>query len=292
MKWGFLKPAALSIRVISIGNIQAGGTGKTPLVAKLANEAIKRGKKVCILSRGYQGEWERAGGVISPGSEWISPSLCGDEVALLHHLCPQAWIGVGANRVRQFEQVMSQQTIDLVFLDDGFQHWKIKKDFEIVALTSARPGEKWFRDFPSALRQANLGIWTKGKVDPRQVLPIPAGLPMLQVQYQLPPAESRPLWWVTGIADWAFSLELLRSSGYMVQKSFHFEDHFKYTLTQLEQFLKDAETEKCRLATTGKDWVKWKDLGLDTTQILVLEPELVWSSQKGEESKLLWDQFF
>ena len=55
-----LKPVRLGVRVISVGNLQAGGAGKTPLVAHIAGEALARGLKVCILCRGYGGDLGKA----------------------------------------------------------------------------------------------------------------------------------------------------------------------------------------------------------------------------------------
>ncbi len=62
LKVGVLKGVSLGCRVMSVGNIQAGGSGKTPLVIQIAKEAVAKGLKVCILSRGYKSEWERTGG--------------------------------------------------------------------------------------------------------------------------------------------------------------------------------------------------------------------------------------
>jgi tetraacyldisaccharide 4'-kinase len=105
---GTAKRVVLSARVISVGNIQVGGAGKTPLVAHLARQGIKRGLKVCILCRGYGGAWEADGGVLPPqDSRAARPDgqNCGDEAALLHDLVPQAWIGVGADRAASFNEV-------------------------------------------------------------------------------------------------------------------------------------------------------------------------------------------
>jgi len=89
---GWVGSRKLPARVLSVGNLQVGGAGKTPLVALIAQEAIARGQRVCILSRGYGGIWEANGGVIAPGKEPAHPALCGDEPALLHELAPEAWI--------------------------------------------------------------------------------------------------------------------------------------------------------------------------------------------------------
>src|SRR5262249_46181792 len=129
---GLLRSKKLDSRVISVGNLQVGGSGKTPIVGQLAREAAERKLSVCILSRGYRGGWEKSGGLIEPGLPPVDPVAAGDEPALLQMLAPEAWIGVGADRIKQFERARKHfgRGFDLVLLDDGFQHWKIKKDLE------------------------------------------------------------------------------------------------------------------------------------------------------------------
>src|SRR5438105_3367167 len=72
-----IKRAGLGCRVVSVGNIQAGGAGKTPLVAQVVREAQERGLLAAILTRGYGGRWERDGGMIEPGQEAVDPDACG-----------------------------------------------------------------------------------------------------------------------------------------------------------------------------------------------------------------------
>jgi tetraacyldisaccharide 4'-kinase len=192
-KAGLLKSTRLDSKVISVGNIQVGGAGKTPLVAQIANEAIQRGHSVCILTRGYKSVWELKGGIIPPGTQSFDAAQCGDEATLLHELCPGAYVGVGADRVKQFQEVLAHsqkcfhKKIDITLLDDGFQHWAIQKDIEVVALTSAKNNAVLFRDSIHALRNADLLVWTKG--DER---PVPVNRPLVVVNYRLPrPSESQ-----------------------------------------------------------------------------------------------------
>jgi tetraacyldisaccharide 4'-kinase len=63
---GLRKSVKLPVRVIAVGNFEVGGTGKTPIVAQIAREAIARGQHPVILTRGYGGRWEKTGGVLEP----------------------------------------------------------------------------------------------------------------------------------------------------------------------------------------------------------------------------------
>jgi tetraacyldisaccharide 4'-kinase len=289
---GVLGSTRLPVRVISVGNIQVGGAGKTPLVARIAAEAHEHGLRACILSRGYGGTWERSGGVILPGGPMPHARDCGDEAALLHDLAPHAVIGVGADRVTQFEAAReaSELAFDLVILDDGFQHWKIKKDVEIVALTSLKRGEVLFRDWSRALEHAHLVVWTKGEEKPQT-----RDKPMVRVHYRLlgPVDSQKPYWLVTGVADGRSVADLARQSGYLIVRHISFPDHARYAESKVRELIAEARQAGVRLAVTGKDWVKWRDMGCapdEIAEIAVLEPELEWLEGRENWNRVLWER--
>ena len=291
LKKGFLHSTRLGVRVVSVGNIQSGGAGKTPLAAHLAQEAHERGLRVCILTRGYQSPSEKKGGVITPQMGLVDAFLFGDEPTLLHDLCPFAYIGIGGDRLESFSQVSrlasdKREPIDLVILDDGFQHWKIQKDLEIVALTSKTPWQVVFRETYSALNRADLVLWTKGNRPPIQKgksMP-----PMVQVQYRIPPAEQESIWLVTGVADGNSVAELAAESGYHVKNQIHFKDHTAYDLSSVQSLLSQAAQDHCKIAVTAKDWVKWRSLGITRTQVRVLELRLDFIQGKETWRQVIW----
>ncbi|MEO5968515.1 MAG: tetraacyldisaccharide 4'-kinase [Bdellovibrionia bacterium] len=284
---GILKRKKLNARVISVGNIQIGGAGKTPLVAQIANEAAELGLKTCILIRGYKGTWESKGGILFPDGPRANARESGDEAALLQVLCPNTYIGVGASRYRQYQKVLAkaESLIDLVILDDGFQNWRIEKDLEIVALTSAKPWQVLFRDKTSAVKNANLLIWTKGDEEP-----ITYGLPRVRVRFLLAPVQNIPVWLVTGVADEESVYLSALHAGYQIVKRIPFEDHARYGRDTVQKMLVQAQSENCRIAITGKDWVKWRDLGVLKSEIVVLELNLVFEEGRELWSKGLWGQ--
>ncbi len=290
--YDWVHPRQLDARVISVGNLQAGGAGKTPLVAVIAREAAERKMRVCILTRGYHSRWERSGGIIVPGqkSSEVKVQAAGDEALLLHDLAPEASIAIGADRIQAYETLKKTtgRSFDLILLDDGFQHWKIKKDLEIVALTSAARGDRVFRDWDSALREAHLLIWTKGEARPR----VPFEKPLVRLHLSLNPSvieamKARPWWLVTGVADTCSVVSLLKRSGISVLRHLSFRDHADYAQKEVFKIIDQAKKAGCGLVLTGKDWVKWRELGVSLDQVQVIEPEF--DFKEGPEGQEVFD---
>jgi tetraacyldisaccharide 4'-kinase len=159
---GFFRSKRLPGTVISVGNLTAGGTGKTPLVLWLAERLHAEGKRAAVLTRGYRGIPAGPGGV--PQS---------DEVAIyrtrLQHL---AELGVGANRFAS-GKILSRHGIEWFVLDDGFQHMQLARDVDIVLLDATDPfAEGWMipagllREPRSALARADIIIVTRSPKTP------------------------------------------------------------------------------------------------------------------------------
>ena len=295
-KMGWIRAEKLPVRVISVGNIEAGGTGKTPLVAKIANEAHEKGLKVCILTRGYRGRWERVGGILFPGEppELSDPTQCGDEAALLHELCPHAIIGVGRNRLKQFKKILESPGIllDLVILDDGFQNFRIKKDLEILTLTSDGWGNKFYRDFKYNLKKADLLVWTKGDYAPKGWESSFAQEKTIRSQYRLSRSEERSLgveyWLICGVADSNSVFRSAQAAGFRVAKTEPLSDHYTYRLGEVRFWLDQAKGSGLKILLTGKDWVKWRKLGVNREDVEILEPEVSFLSGEDSWRKTLW----
>ncbi len=128
---------------VSVGCIHAGGTGKTPLVELLGGLLLKKGRDVVFLSRGYKRK-STTPVIVRPGEEKTWEEI-GDEPAMLAKAHPKAWIGVGANRLKNAHTLTPRTNKDaVIILDDGFQHRKIFRNNNIVCLPSAP-----FRDYLS-----------------------------------------------------------------------------------------------------------------------------------------------
>ncbi len=292
-RFGLRKSRRLPAKVISVGNLQVGGAGKTPLVALLAREALEQGKGPCILLRGYRGSAEKSGGVIPPHA-FLSPKKpstreFGDEAVLLSQKVPEAWIGVGADRFSVFQKVRALAPgIDVVVLDDGFQHLKIARDLEIVAVTSKSADEVVFREFSCSAALADLLVWTKGEEVPF----LGRFEPAVRIRFRLPqaPDGQKPIQLVSGIADPDEFFLAAKAAGYSVHGQVRLTDHAFFSRDSIEQWLRRSESEGSQLAITGKDWVKWQELAPHLSkEALVLESEIFFEKGRDFWVKTLWD---
>src|SRR5262249_19764720 len=104
--------------VISVGNITTGGTGKTPVTRWLTEKLIAAGLRPAILMRGYKG---------------------GDEQKLLQEQLPQTIVEANPSRIQGAQRVLSSNPVDVFVLDDGFQHRKLHRDFDLVLIDASNP---------------------------------------------------------------------------------------------------------------------------------------------------------
>ena len=124
----------LAVPVIVIGNISAGGTGKTPLTLALAQQLIRRGRHPLIVSRGHGGSAQQPQRV-TPDSD---VRQAGDEPLLMarRNLCP-VWIGKDRAAAAQ-TALQANPQCDVVLCDDGLQHYRLQRDMEIAVIDGAR----------------------------------------------------------------------------------------------------------------------------------------------------------
>ena len=132
---GWFKSSRLPCRVVSVGNVTVGGTGKTPMVILLTQWLQAKGQRVAVLSRGYQRESTAPHLLVSDGSQLLAgPSEAGDEPFLIARRCSQAIVAVGADRVALGRWVLEQGPVECMILDDGFQHRALRRDVDLVLL--------------------------------------------------------------------------------------------------------------------------------------------------------------
>jgi tetraacyldisaccharide 4'-kinase len=131
---GWRPTVTVGVPVIVVGNVSVGGTGKTPFVIWLAAQLRDRGRRVGIVTRGYRGKgrnWPRA---VTGDSD---PFEVGDEPVLLARRtgCP---VVAGPDRVACVEALLAASRVDIVLSDDGLQHYRLARDFEIAVVDGAR----------------------------------------------------------------------------------------------------------------------------------------------------------
>jgi tetraacyldisaccharide 4'-kinase len=155
--------------VISIGNITVGGTGKTPMTLYIANLIMTLGYSVVILSRGYKGTAEKAGGIVSDGKALLmSAAEAGDEPYMMASTLKGVPVVVGRNRYEAGNRAITAFSPDVILLDDGFQHIKLARDIDLVLVDHRRPFGNGYllprgplREPVSALKRANIIIETR-----------------------------------------------------------------------------------------------------------------------------------
>ena len=148
---GLLRRYPLGTQVISIGNVTAGGTGKTPVTEIFARTLAAEGRKVAILSRGYGRKeapwWQRLFTqviekplVVSDGRRVLLDSATGgDEPYMLASNLPGVAVVVDRNRVKAGRYAVNRLGCDTLILDDGFQYQKLKHSIEVVLVDSTNP---------------------------------------------------------------------------------------------------------------------------------------------------------
>lgn len=166
---GWLKAQRLRRPVISVGNLTVGGTGKTPLVAYIARRLFERGLKPAILTRGYGRRDSAKLVVLEPGlGRAPDPRQVGDEPALLARKLPDVSIVIGADRYQAGALAEEQFGVDAHILDDGFQHWALKRDVDIILIDVTHDLSEWallpagrLREPASALERADIIVLTR-----------------------------------------------------------------------------------------------------------------------------------
>ena len=183
---GVLRAERLTVPVVCVGNLTTGGTGKTPLVAAIA-ERLSAVVPLAILTRGYggragagplllvNGHLEAPDGLAPAGEpthDPADPAVAGDEPVLLSRQLPTVPIVVGADRRRTGRFAVERLGARLVLLDDGFQHRRLARDLDIVALDAMDPFGTYhmlpsglLREPFTALRRAGMVVVTRSHPD-------------------------------------------------------------------------------------------------------------------------------
>ena len=137
--YGLVKSRRLPVPVLSVGNVSAGGSGKTPFVEMLARRLREQGQRVIIILRGYRGGSTKPT-IVSDGSAiTCEPPEAADEAYLLARHLPGVAVLTGADRYRVGEMALEHIHPSVIILDDGFQHLRLYRNLDIVLVDAGNP---------------------------------------------------------------------------------------------------------------------------------------------------------
>lgn len=317
----FSNAKRLSKPVISIGNITWGGTGKTPIVIELLNFLEEKNLKPAVLTRGYRRKNKKPL-ILKNGAIDVNVLDTGDEPLLIAKSVPQASVIIGAERYDNALKFEKQANSDVYVLDDGFQHWNIQRDLDIVCINAANPFGNGrlipagiLREKPKALKRAGIIIITNSDMvlsDKLQKL----GKTIFDI------SGKKPYVTLYGGFEYKtldltkdFNVELLkisevyslsaigfadsfrnsiRKSGIKIKDSVVLRDHSCYTNKLLEKII-DKSRKNSYFIITAKDAVKFQGINADIKEkfaVLVAKPQFVTGKEQWEEEILKHLRFF
>lgn len=274
---GFKKSSASGVPVICVGNVTTGGTGKTPMVVWVVRQLVEMGRVPAILTRGYK-----------------SVNGLSDEAELLRELTG-AKVIVNPDRLAGAKSAIAKGA-DVLVMDDGFQHMRLKRDLDIVLVDAtnpfgAGPGRAGcclpmgrLREPTSALRDAHVIIITrKDRLPPVEIhrltsllIPLTPSAVRFTAAHQPvgvidETGQTKPLRSLSGKNVFAFCglgnpeafLRSIVGLGANVVDSLALDDHANYTPQLVDQLCRSAD--KCDaeiLLTTQKDGIKLEPAGM------------------------------
>jgi len=282
--------------VVSLGNLTAGGTGKTPAAVMVAQWALDEGHKPALLSRGYGGRNRQKVLEVSDGySVFSNPLEAGDEPYLLARKLKGVPVIISRARYKAGLYAHEKHGTDFFILDDGFQHLGLARDLDIVLLDALRPfGNQhllpWgpLREPVDHLGRADAFVLTRSVEDSTPILVdcLKERFPKKPVfrSQHLPTRIIFPRSWKTygpaflmgkrvaafsGIAKPAHFKNTLTKLGAEIVLFRVYQDHHPYSRAEIEEMILAARTADC-LITTEKDWVRIENLGVHEDKLCFL----------------------
>ena len=281
------KPQArLPVPVISVGNLSVGGTGKTPFTIFLARQLASQGLAVGILTRGYGGSNEGKGALLVADHDGVrvSASVAGDEAVLMAQRLPGVPVVACSRRVEGGQLLLSHQPVDVLLLDDGFQHLALARDVEMVLVDGAAPLGNGcllprgpLREPPTALARADWVVLTGGEHQAQAIVSGYTDAPVLAATTRVegifdcdgaPVTATGPVLAVSGIARPERFWQSCETLGVQLAGRLVYEDHTTYRPAQVNRLISRALACGAEaVLTTEKDGVKLAPLWPDNAEI-------------------------
>ena len=301
----------LPCKVISVGNITTGGSGKTPTVEFLALYLQSIGKNVGIVSRGYGRSSKHIKLVTNGINKPDSWEQYGDEAFLLSQNLNSIPIVVGESKYEAGLKITSKFDLDVIIIDDGFQHRSLFRDLDIVLINS-KDNHRTHKLLPlgnlreriSGLKRADMIIYTKTNVYKNlsylnkllKDVKIEKINSMLEVKSMLvgkdkqvinqDDIKSKNIFLLSAIGDNRGFKKTVEKIGANIVGHNKFIDHFKFKISDLQKAQKDARKVGANyIVTTEKDLVKIPDINLEIP-IYALKTELYFSPLSKLEGKI------
>lgn len=299
---GMLKRYSADCKTLTIGNLTVGGTGKTPTVCLIAGYLNKKGIKTAVVCRGYRGKDTARPLVVSDRQKIMADAAsAGDEAYMLAKKLPGVPVIAGKDRVKALKMAVSLFNTEIILLDDGFQHLRLKRDIDIVLINSENPFGNGFliprgtlREPVKALKRADIILITKSG-PPHDCIELkktiqahnPAA-PVFKSVYKPSkminpctgtgiPAErlqDKRVSCFCSIGDPESFISILLDMGLSLTDKIFFPDHHQYSLSDHNRIKKIAERSDY-LITTEKDIAKITPDMLKIENLAVLEIEEV-----------------
>lgn len=254
---GLRKSWRAPVPVVVVGNLTAGGNGKTPMVIWLVEQLQQRGYRVGVVSRGYGGKAEAYPLLLNAST---TTQQAGDEPVLIFQRTA-APVAISPKRCEAVQALLKQQPLDVVITDDGLQHYALQRDFELVVIDGVRRfGNGWWlpagpmRERASRLNSVDALIANGGVAQPGEIaMRLQARDAVNVASGERRPAVELPhVVAMAGIGHPPRFFATLEKLGVEVEKEVAFADHQEYQHDPLAVLVSSGQT----LLMTEKDAVK------------------------------------
>jgi tetraacyldisaccharide 4'-kinase len=294
----FFRPYHAPCKVVALGNLSVGGTGKSVLTQFLIKNLT--GLQCAVVMRGYksQANLENKSLLVSDGKNiFYGPDNCGDEAFMIASNTSVP-LAIGANRVQAFDCLMqsahhNEQALDIVILDDAYQNQQLVKDFQILLLDARKPFENGHclpagrlreKDYTRADviilthadRVSSQKIWDIKKNLLKKIISTHIFCGIHKVSrilidnkepIDLNDLANKPLLACAGIGSFLGFLQSLDSLKLSYTQIVEFQDHHKYTSKDITNLIHKTVENSCQgIITTQKDWCKIAPLLAQTSQ--------------------------
>lgn len=248
-----IKPIKLPGKVICIGNLTVGGTGKTQAIIAIAKQLTKKQIKFVIISKGYGGKFKSPMQV----DEDMDPTIVGDEAL---ELCRHG-LTIVSRKVTDSIPLLKAISPDVILVDDGAQNPSFLKDFTIITIDSNRGFGNGFPIPSGPMRQPNI----IEQVDAILLItdkniPLALNIDKFITTASISPidklSKDKKYYAFAGIGNPEKFFDLLKTQGLEVIKTTTFPDHYAYTHEDIIKLEKEAGYLLSTLTTTSKDYVK------------------------------------